>query len=338
MSLSDVLTQLEDTFSKIQNEFKEIPNDVSGIAKKTSKIADIQKTIESLQKIVGQVQNYVTSEKSTTTQLWQQLKAQFINQIDRDLDLAPIEQNDQKKIIKRTENANTNTNTNANTNANAWITVGHDRKNIVTNPGSSGSSIPTSLTPPNNSAGFGFGLGGQSLKMLSKPISREVAPGVYIAAFNIDRPEYCHKYLGWWCYSETTKRFHLSVNGRMLTAVMTVINDKEKTPIKFHEHNQCNIHGARLDYRRTPFYIPREYNPESDDVRQLTNRMQFVPASHELKENDKYPYRIGCRNSLKQDLVYLEYRDYTLFEDITGNFALAWTASADEMERRVVKE
>lgn len=169
-----------------------------------------------------------------------------------------------------------------------------------------------------------------------KPVDMEIAPSVFIKVFRIEHIEDCHKYRGWWCWHPSSERFHISINDEIINGITTIINPAEVPPIKFLEHKECEEgKPCDIDYKTTNFYIPREFNPDSRDIRQFTNRMRFIPASKELQNSDKYAYRLGSKDTLKKDLIFLKTQDYRLFKDLTVNFLLILTVAAREMRRKV---
>ncbi|MFA6089418.1 MAG: hypothetical protein WC755_06145 [Candidatus Woesearchaeota archaeon] len=163
-----------------------------------------------------------------------------------------------------------------------------------------------------------------------KMITRQISHGVSILAFTIKDPKECGKkeHLGYWCYSTNTERFHTSLNNMVITASTMNITPKMDTPRKFLEHKACSSENYRsIDYRENDFYIPPEIDPSSKDVRQLTDRMHFWPASLEPPSRDFYIYRLGSKDTLKDDLNYMTSSDFRLQMDITGNFMLVITAA-----------
>jgi hypothetical protein len=164
-----------------------------------------------------------------------------------------------------------------------------------------------------------------------KPKLYQIAHETCISAYEIDNVKKCHNFPGWWCYCVQTGRFHLSINGEILWATTCIINPIEKPPLKFIEHRSTN---KSIKPENTNFYIPPETSPWSNDVRQLTNRMKFIPASQQLKPNDKYTYRVGSKDTLTDDLRYMEDSDYRLLQDISGNFILCWTAAIKVLNTR----
>lgn len=157
---------------------------------------------------------------------------------------------------------------------------------------------------------------------------REVADGVFIDSYTVAKPEQCHNYKGYWCYCPEYDRFYLSINGAVLEAITTNILSAEIAPYKCIEHRNISLYGNAdgIDYTRSKFYIPRQFDPESKDVRQFTARMKFVPASKELRENELYTYRIGSRDTLYQDIQHIKPEDTRLFSDLVGNYLLTYSA------------
>lgn len=157
---------------------------------------------------------------------------------------------------------------------------------------------------------------------------REVADGVFIDSYTITKPEQCHNFKGYWCYCPEHNRFYLSINGAILEAITTNILSAEIAPYKCIEHRNITLYGNAdgIDYTRSKFYIPRQFDPTSKDVRQFTARMKFVPASKELRENELYTYRIGSRDTLYQDIQHIKPEDTRLFSDLVGNYLLTYSA------------
>lgn len=168
-----------------------------------------------------------------------------------------------------------------------------------------------------------------------KLVNIEIGPGCYLPAIRIDKPEESHNFRGWWCWEPNMERFYISINDEIISGTTTIINSAEQIPIKFFEHKDCeNNKYCSIDYKLTNFYIPRESNPQSRDVRQFTNRMKFIPASQELKKNDKYVYRLGSKDTLKKDLINLRLEDYRVFQDLTVNFLLILTLASHEIRKK----
>lgn len=173
------------------------------------------------------------------------------------------------------------------------------------------------------------------LNLGKKLIDMEIAPGVYIKAFRIEKIDDCHKYKGWWCWHQQSEKFHISINDEIISGITTIINPSELPPIKFLEHKDCEEGKiCDIDYKTTNFYIPKEFNSDSHDIRQLTNRMRFIPASKELQNSDRYVYRLGSKDTLKKDLIYLKKCDYRLFRDMTVNYLLILTVATKEIRRK----
>ncbi len=163
-----------------------------------------------------------------------------------------------------------------------------------------------------------------------KLVNHELVQGVFIKAYTISNPEQCHKLKGWWCYCQESDRFCTSLNGEIITGTVTNIRHASKTPKKFSEDRRSEA----MDWTKSNYYVPRDRNPESRDLREFTNKMKFVPASQEPKKFETYCYRLGSKDTLQEDVTSLKSEDYRLFEDLTTNFLLCWTAAAQEMRRR----
>lgn len=163
------------------------------------------------------------------------------------------------------------------------------------------------------------------------PINVLIAEGVYLAVHEIKKESDCHLFKGWWCWISATNKFYLSVNDEILYGTTTIIRDAKETPNKLREH----YNSANVDYTKTTYYIPSELNPSSKDVRELSNRLKFVPASYDISaEKDVYTYRLGCKSTLKSDLVSVNEADVRLYKDITVNHMLVMTVAMREMRIR----
>jgi len=166
-------------------------------------------------------------------------------------------------------------------------------------------------------------------------IQRQITHGVTIAAFTIKDPAECMKreHLGFWCYSTDTLRYHTCLNKVIISAAPTNITPRDETPRKFLEHRNCSNRNYKpIDYKETDYYIPPEVDPTSKDVRCLSDRMHFWPASWELPPKDTSAYRLGSMDTLKADLSYMTPADYRLQMDITGLFMLVITVAGARMD------
>jgi hypothetical protein len=163
-----------------------------------------------------------------------------------------------------------------------------------------------------------------------KIINHEVAPDVFIKAYTISTLDMCHRFKGWWCYCPSVDRFCISINHEVICGTASVIRPVSKTPKKFSEDRR----SESMDWRQSNYYIPRERNPSSRDTREFTNKMKFVPASQTPKKYEAYCYRLGSKDTLRDDVVSLKAEDYRLFADLTSNFLLCWTVASQEMRRR----
>ena len=162
----------------------------------------------------------------------------------------------------------------------------------------------------------------------TKLVKREIADGVFIDTYTIKTPDECHNFKGWWCYHVKNNRFYLSINNLYIEAITTNITPPEVTPYKCIEHRNVKYGNGHIDWQTSKFYIPRTFDESSNDIRQFTARMKFVPASRDLKENEPYTYRIGSRDTLPNDIKHLEKSDFNLFNDLVGNYLLSFTAAA----------
>lgn len=174
---------------------------------------------------------------------------------------------------------------------------------------------------------------GRKTNTKPKVSKREVAPDLFIQAVTVNTLEECHNHLGWWCWYPEQQRFCISINGKIYAGNTTIIHSVNEQPVKFFEHRRCD----KVDnWRESDYYIPIEKNPESRDLRHFTNKMKFVPASRTPEKYETYCYRLGSRDTLKDDVMSLKSDDFRLFSDLTCNFLLCLTAASVEMERRSV--
>lgn len=168
----------------------------------------------------------------------------------------------------------------------------------------------------------------------SKAVRREVAPDTFISAITISKKEDCHNHLGWWCWCPEDNRFCISINGCIYSGCTTVIHQSNVQPVKFFEHRRSD----RVDnWQESDYYVPPEKNSESKDVRQFTNKMKFVPASRNLEKYETYAYRLGSKDTLRNDIMSLKPEDYRIFSDLTTNYLLCLTAASTEMDRRNIE-
>lgn len=168
----------------------------------------------------------------------------------------------------------------------------------------------------------------------SKAVRREVAPDTFISAITISKKEECHNHLGWWCWCPEDNRFCISINGCIYSGSTTIIHQSNIQPVKFFEHRRSD----KVDnWQESDYYVPPEKNPESRDVRQFTNKMKFVPASRNLEKYETYAYRLGSKDTLRNDIMSLKPEDFRIFSDLTTNFLLCLTAASVEMERRNIE-
>lgn len=168
----------------------------------------------------------------------------------------------------------------------------------------------------------------------SKAVRREVAPDTFISAITVSKKEECHNHLGWWCWCPDDNRFCISINGNIYSGCTTIIHQSNVQPVKFFEHRRSD----RVDnWQESDYYVPPEKNPESKDVRQFTNKMKFVPASRNLEKYETYAYRLGSKDTLRNDIMSLKPEDYRIFSDLTTNYLLCLTAASVEMDRRNIE-
>lgn len=168
-------------------------------------------------------------------------------------------------------------------------------------------------------------------KTLPKVVKREVAPDLFIQAVTVSNMEECHNNLGWWCWCPEQQRFGISINNKVYAGNTTVIHSITEQPVKFFEHRRCD---KVENWVESDYYIPIEKNPESRDLRHFTNKMKFVPASRTPEKYETYCYRLGSKDTLKDDVMTLKPEDYRLFSDLNVNFLLSLTAASVEMDRR----
>jgi hypothetical protein len=159
-------------------------------------------------------------------------------------------------------------------------------------------------------------------------ISYTVAEGITIDAFKIIHPDECALHKGYWCRNANDKKFYIFLNGCVFGGICTEILSEYEQVVKFDEH--MNAHSCKP--QDTSLYIPRELNPQSDDKRILTNKMQYVPRKEET--NEPFTYRIGSAKHLKSDTANMTDADYRLFNDISVHFLLCLTVAGREYKAR----
>jgi ElaB/YqjD/DUF883 family membrane-anchored ribosome-binding protein len=143
----------------------------------------------------------------------------------------------------------------------------------------------------------------------------EIAPNVFIKAYAIDKPSDCFNHLGWKCYCQTDGFFWHAMNGTMISGRVLRINRYSEKPYKYVEHRDAGRKKIKPD--STDFYIPN-----TNDIRELTDRERFVPAGDEPLKNELYVYRVGCRDSLAKDLAEMTPEQYRLMQDKCGHWEL----------------
>lgn len=174
-------------------------------------------------------------------------------------------------------------------------------------------------------------------KMKAKIANHEVAPHVYLYSYSIMEPDDCHLYKGWWCWCEKINRFCISINNDVITAINTIIHPYNDNPVKFHEHKLCSKGKAsEIDPKTTEFYVPKFFNEKSNDIRQLNNKMEFEPASN-INYKNKFSYRIGSRDTLKEDLITIKPADARLYADMAGNHMLVLSVLIRDLKRKNVQ-
>jgi len=169
--------------------------------------------------------------------------------------------------------------------------------------------------------------------IIPKLVKREVAPDLFIQAVTVSNMDECHNNLGWWCWCPEQQRFGISINNKVYAGNTTIIHSITEQPVKFFEHRRCD---KVENWVESDYYIPIEKNPESHDLRHFTNKMKFVPASRTPEKYETYCYRLGSKDTLKDDVMTLKPEDYRLFSDLNVNFLLSLTAASVEMDRRNV--
>jgi hypothetical protein len=168
-------------------------------------------------------------------------------------------------------------------------------------------------------------------KFTPKLVRREVAPDLFIQAVTVTTTDDAQNNAGWWCWCPHEHRFCISINGKVYSGNTTLVRQMTDQPVKFFEHRRCD----KVDnWKDSDYYVPMEKNSSSRDIRQFTNKMKFVPASRSPERFEAYCYRIGSRDTLKDDVLSLKPEDYRLFSDLTCNFLLCLTTASMEMDRR----
>jgi hypothetical protein len=197
-------------------------------------------------------------------------------------------------------------------------------------------TTPTITNVVNNNNNAWIEVGKKSVTKISTPkaVRREVAPDTFINAITVNNKKECHNHLGWWCWCPDENRFCISINGRIYSGCTTIIHQSNIPPVKFFEHR----HSDKVDnWLESDYYVLPEKNPGSKDIRQFTNKMKFVPASRNLEKYETYAYRLGSKDTLRDDIISLKPEDYRIFSDLTTNFLLCLTAASVEMDRRIIE-
>lgn len=187
--------------------------------------------------------------------------------------------------------------------------------------------------PPKSDVANGWTEVSNKKKIQPKLVKREVAPDLFIQAVTVSNMDECHNNLGWWCWCPEQQRFGISINGKVYAGNTTIIHSITEQPVKFFEHRRCD---KVENWVESDYYIPIEKNPDSRDLRHFTNKMKFVPASRTPEKYETYCYRLGSKDTLKDDVMTLKPEDYRLFSDLNVNFLLSLTAASVEMDRRNV--
>lgn len=312
----DIISEIEFLNSKLREVLQQYTikmselsvYDQSELVQKSQMLSNLQKISQSVANTHKDIISTITEQKQNVEKYMRNVEEKF-NSIRQNIYVPqkqPIdkssEQNTAKKAIAKPQKANVQKEQD-------WITVTRNKpkkknKHRTTNDNKT-HDIP-------------------------KLVKREVAPDTFIDAVTIGAPMDCHKYPGWWCYCPDWGKFCLSVNQQIIIGNTTSILPTGEVPRKFFEHRRAET----SDWATSNFYVPRERNAESRDSRIFTNKMKFVPASRLPERHETYYYRLGSRDTLKNDIVSVKPEDYRLFNDLTCNFLLCLTAAGDEMLRR----
>jgi len=286
--------------------------DQEELVEKSAMLAELQNISLALQATQSLVKDTINEQKQVLEKYMRETEESFNNirqniykkkQEDAAMTVAPTHTSNAKKNSHDSNKGNKG-------NQNEWITVVKKKKR-------SKKIVPSTST---------------SFKLPSAPktVNREVAPDLFIQAVTINNIRDCHRYPGWWCWSESRHQFCISINQKVILGNTTLIRPVSETPRKFFEHRRAET----TDYTTCDFYIPRERNPASKDLREFTGKMRFVPASRQLQQHEAYCFRRGSTDTLKNDILSVKPEDYRLFNDLTCNFMLCFTAASNEMERR----
>lgn len=146
----------------------------------------------------------------------------------------------------------------------------------------------------------------------------EVAPNIYLPAVKIKSPENCHDHLGSLCWSESTRDFWTSVNGFAIRWYATEFHSRDTIPTKIIELDPTR---PCPDDRKDNFYKPPEIFPESTDKRHLTNRINFIRPNQKLPHGI-YPLKIGDKNTMFEDLQYLNPSDIRFASDVSASIGI----------------
>lgn len=177
------------------------------------------------------------------------------------------------------------------------------------------------------------------IRILKRPVvvdassQVEIAPGVMINAKHVktvnDIP---NSYL----YVLPNNRFAVKINGICLSGNIGEIFESHEKPINFTEcwgRERCKGNGIP---NNCPHYHDPNIHPTSKDIRNFTNRMQYVKSRDNVDKGCYY--RAGSRSNLKEDLAYIEYGEGKKMIDMGVSFFLTALKIAEVLNKRAVNE
>ena len=170
---------------------------------------------------------------------------------------------------------------------------------------------------------------GKIVKILNVPEKcerfylHEVAPNVFIKAYDIQYPLECHSHRGFWCYCANDSRYYISINNLAICGYTTRILSENMIPIKFTEYDN------KKEKNSIPanFYQPPEIYG-GNDIRNITEKLRYVPKS--VHTDRKYIIRVGDKDNLREDLSLCSDKELRLVKDIASHWLMVGFLAENE--------
>lgn len=156
-----------------------------------------------------------------------------------------------------------------------------------------------------------------SQNMINRSSQTPIAIGndIYIDAYIVKSKKEIHKNKGYWCYNTRDKRFYTSINGIIVKAKATKILQSHDYPVKTIEYD------SNRNNKRTDFYAPPEIYG-GYDVRNLSNKMEYVPKKISAFKRNSHAYTIGSIDNFEEDINLSDDKDIRYSSDIAAHFTL----------------